>query len=340
MRVGIWGGGFGTRVHLPGFRAQGNFEVVALGSPERGPALAREHGVAQGFQSLAAMLAECELDLLAVASPPFDHRDAVLAALARGLHVVCEKPLARTVAEAEAICEAAARAGTVCALNHEFRYLPALQALRELVAADHLGPLRAIEYIYASDKLRGEVARPRGWFFERARGGGISQANLSHQIDAASWLAGRAPLHATGYERTANLRRHDARGEFAGDAADGSFALIEYGEGLVATCCADGTRAVPSVLVAVHGETRTAVSSGSAIVETATFTVDREETAELGLAPLAHAGLRAVDPYVPLFVSLLDDVVAAIERRAAPNLPTFAQGLATQRVLEAVGYGR
>ncbi|MBD5633318.1 MAG: hypothetical protein IAI49_02465, partial [Candidatus Eremiobacteraeota bacterium] len=180
--------------------------------------------------------------------------------------------------------------------------------------------------------------RPNSWWFERARGGGITGAILSHLVDQANWLAGRPPVRSTGFERTANARRHAAGETFTSDVADGSFATIDYGEGLIATVTADGTRAVDAVTLAVHGELRTAVASGDNAIDLTTFVVDDEETSELELSPQPHANLAAAHPNLPAFVTLLDDFVLALDGKPS-GLPTFADGLETQRVLAAIGYG-
>ncbi|GAC1303351.1 MAG: Gfo/Idh/MocA family oxidoreductase [Vulcanimicrobiaceae bacterium] len=337
FRVGVVGSSFGGLVHVPAFVAQGGFDVVAIASPTRAADVAKARKIPEAYTSLDEMLASTELDVLSIASPPFDHRGAVLAALARGLHVLCEKPFALNVADAEEMVAAAQRAGTVCALAHEFRYVPSRIAIKELVTNDHLGPLRAIEVSWLGAFLRVQAERPNSWWFERARGGGLSGAILSHLIDQATWLAGRAPVRATGFERTANARRSANGTPFASDVADGAFATIDYGDGLIASVTADGTRAVASALLAVHGETRTAVASGSDILAATTFVVDEDETAELELAPQAHAHLAAAHPNIPPFVALLDAFAARLAGADA-EIPTFADGLATQRVLEAVGY--
>jgi predicted dehydrogenase len=338
IRVGVVGASFGGTVHVPAYRAQGRFEVVALASPNSAAEIARERHIPHAFASIEAMLEGVELDVVSIASPPYDHKRSVLASLARGKHVLCEKPFGLNVAEAEAMLAAAERAGTICALAHEFRYLSSSLALRELVANGHLGPLRALEVSWATTFLRaGSTARARSWWFERARGGGITGAVLSHTIDLATWIAGRAPVEARGFERTANPQRRDARGEYRSDVADGAFAEVDYGEGAIATLTVDGTRAVESALVAVHGEQRTAVTSGKSLVETTTFVVDAEETSELELAPQPHAALAAAHGNLPAFTTLLGEFAAALDGKPA-TLPTFRDGLATQRVLAAVGY--
>jgi predicted dehydrogenase len=337
LRVGVLGASFGGAVHVPAFQAQGRFDVVAIASPNRAADVAGARKIPHAFNSLADMLAGVELDVLSVATPPFEHRAPVLAALQRGLHVLCEKPFALNVAQAEEMLAAARSAGTVCALAHEFRYLPSRMALRELVSNGHLGDLRALEVLWFARMLRAENERPNSWWFERRRGGGISGAILSHLVDQASWLAGRAPVRATGFERTAIPERRSGEQTFTSNVADGAFATIDYGAGLVATVTADGTRAVDSATLAVHGSQRTAVSSGENIFDSTTFVVDEEETSELELVPQPHENLRAAHPNLPAFVTLLDAFADAIDGKAA-EIPTFEDGVHTQSVLAAIGY--
>jgi predicted dehydrogenase len=262
-RVGIVGSSFGGAVHAPAFAAQGRFEVVALASPTRAAEVAKARKIPHAFSSVDEMLAGVNLDVVAIASPPFDHLPSVRAALGAGLHVLCEKPFALNVNDAEEMLALAERAGTVCAIAHEFRYTPQSQALHELARNGHLGALRAIEVNVAARMLRADVERPSSWWFERARGGGLTGAYLSHQTDLANFLAGSAPLRATGFERTAIPERHAGGITFTSDVADGAFATIDYGGGLIASVAVDGTRATESTTIAIHGETSTAVASGA-----------------------------------------------------------------------------
>ena len=337
LRVGVVGSGFGGAVHVPAFRAQGRFEVVAIASPSRAADVARERKVPHAFASAHEMLDAVDLDVVSVASPPFDHLESVLAALDRGKHVLCEKPFGMTVAEAERMLAASEGAGTVCALAHEFRYTPARLATKELVVNGHLGALREIESTTLLSFLLNDRERAPSWWFEAKRGGGITGSLLSHQIDQANWLAGRPPLRTLGFGRIANPVRRFKGETFAVDVPDGAFAVLDYGDGLIARLCADGTHPVESSTLAVHGELRVAASSGPDILDVTMFVIDDEETSELTLRPQKHANLAAVHPNLPTFVALLDEFAAAIDGKPA-HLPTFADGLATQRVLEAVGY--
>jgi len=79
------------------------------------------------------------------------------------------------------------------------------------------------------------------------------------------------------------------------------------------------------------------VASGPSILDVTTFVVDDDETDELELAPQPHANLTAAHPNLPAFTTMLDAFAARIDGGEA-ELPTFADALATQRVLAAVGY--
>lgn len=336
-RIGIVGSGFGASAHLPALSAHPRFEVVAIASPQRAATIAAARGL-RAFGSCAAMVAGFELDAVTIASPPFGHEADVTAALAAGLHVLCEKPFALDVASADRLCAAARAAGTACGVAHEFRFTPQMQALRELIVNDHLGPLRGIEVSRALGRLRADQAVPRSWWFERAAGGGITGASLSHLVDMANWLAGAPIARSTGMLRTANARRHDATGEFHTDADDGGFALIEYAGSVVARVSTDATSAVDAFLCAAHGERRTAVASGADLATTTLYAVDADETSTLDCVPERYARFASINANVPLLMELYDAFAERIETGGGA-LPTFDEALATQRVLASVGYG-
>jgi predicted dehydrogenase len=338
-RVGIVGSAFGGTVHAPAFALHPQFEVVAIASPANAERVARERKIPHAFPSVDAMLAGTELDVISVASPPFDHLPSVLAALAAGKHVLCEKPFALSVAEAEELVAAAQRAGTACAIAHEFRYCAAPIALHEMREHQHLERLREIEVTSFREMLRADNPNPRSaWWYSRERGGGIGNAVMPHLIDMASWLAGRPPLTATGLSRTANPNRHDAAGDFTMDAADGTFALVDYGDGLVARITADATASMTQTTLALHAEHRTAVASGAWFTEMQLFSVEPDEQSELELAASPYDKYVSVGASIPPFLALLDAFAERIATGGG-NAPTFADGLATQRVLAAAGYG-
>jgi len=338
IRVGIVGTGFGAKVQAPAFALHPRFETVAIAAPNSAAATAKQRNIPHAFASVAEMLSGVELDLVSVASPPFDHHASVMAALATGKHVICEKPFALNLAQAEAMTAAAEAAGVVNALGFEFRTVPAIRALVELAVNGHLGALRQIEVAQLSGELReANTDRARGWWFERERGGGLGNSMMPHFFDLATQLAGRAAGATTGLLRTANPQRTDAAGPFTSTVADGAFALVDYGDGLVARVNVDGTSIVDSTTVAIHGERRSAIASGPSLTDLAVFTIDSEEQDELEIAPSPYAKHAVISKSVVPYLALLDQLAAAIDL-GTPGIATFADGLAVQQQLAAIGY--
>jgi predicted dehydrogenase len=337
-KVGIVGSGFGGSVHAPAFTLHPSFEVVAIASPANAERVARERNIPHAFASLDALLRETDVDVISVASPPFDHHPSVLRALAAGKHVLCEKPFTLNVAQAEELVAAAQRAGTACALAHEFRYAPAETTLKALIADEKIRAIRQIEVTRFGNELRAAAQRPRSsWWFSHARGGGVANSVVPHLVDLANWYAGRAPARVVGYGRTVHPLRHDEQGEFSSDVFDGAFALLEYGARLTARITADSTTSMNQCTIALHAEDISVVANGEFLVDMRLFSVEPDEQSEFELSPSPYAKFASVAPNIPPFLSLLDDFAQRIANGGG-SAPTFAEALATQRVLAAIGY--
>ncbi|MBV8152919.1 MAG: Gfo/Idh/MocA family oxidoreductase [Candidatus Eremiobacteraeota bacterium] len=336
LRVGIVGSSFGVHAYLPALQQHPAFEVVALASPNTAATVAPKHKIAKAFASCEAMLEGCELDVVAVVSPPFAHCDNVLASLRAGKHVICEEPFGLSVDEAQSMVDAARAAGTVCGVGCDLRFVPASKALKQYVADGNCDPLRGIEITALRQNLRRTEERPRGWFFERESGGGVAGTVLSHLIDYANWLAARPPVRSFGFRRTANPTRVDRSGEFVSTVDDGAFVLVDYGDGLVARLTADGTAEMEMYTCAVHGEERGALASGTNIAELGLYSIDKGQTEEREY-PLSKYERYAFNSNIPTLMEILDEFVKAILGESN-ELPTFEDALITQRVLASIGY--
>jgi predicted dehydrogenase len=340
-RVGIVGSGFGGRVHAPGFTLHPQFEPVAIASPNNAQKVATERKIPHAFASLDAMLDKMgsDIDVISIASPPFEHHRAVMTAIAAGKHVLCEKPIGIRLAEAEEMTAAAERAGVANAITFEYRYGSALQALKELIVNGHMPQLRLIESTRFGTEMRLENARPpSSWWYDKTKGGGLANAFMPHVIDLALWLGGRPAQSSCGFLRTANPLRNAPDGStYPSDVSDGCYALSNLGGGLVARMTVDGTMSLDQSTIAVHCEGRTAVASGDALTDLTLFIVEGEESSEYELKPMKYAKYANVFYSIPHFMALLDDFAERIATGTG-NCPTFADGLAAQRILKAIGY--
>ena len=340
-RVGIVGSGFGGAMHAPAFALHPAFEVLAIASPNSAAAIAQARNIPHAFDSLETMLAQLgdQLDVIAVTSPPATHEAAVLTALAAKKHVLCEKPFALNLAQAERMAAAGRAAGVATALSFEFRYGSATQALREMVANNHLPLLREIEVIRFGTELRNANKRPQSsWWYDKSKGGGLGNAFMPHIVDLALFVTGRTAQQAMGFLRTANPDRVDPNGvAYTSDAADGCFAVADLGEGIAARMTVDGTIGIEQATIALHAEERSAIASGVSLPDMSLFIVENGETNEYELKPNPWAKYANVHRSFPLFMRLLDDFATLIETGTGP-CPTFTDGLNAQRVLEAIGY--
>jgi predicted dehydrogenase len=134
-----------------------------------------------------------DVQLVDVCTPGDLHAEIAIAALAAGKHVLCEKPLANTLAEAEAMAEAADRAsahGIRAMIGFNYRRVPALALARRLVADGRIGPLRHVRATYLQDWLA-DPAFPLTWRLQRDRAGSGALGDLgAHIVDLAQYLAG------------------------------------------------------------------------------------------------------------------------------------------------------
>jgi predicted dehydrogenase len=340
-RVGIVGSGFGGRVHAPAFTLHPQFEPVAIASPNNAQKVATERKIPHAFASLEAMLAKMgtEIDVISIASPPYEHHHDVMMAIAAGKHVLCEKPASIRLAEAEEMTAAAEKAGVANAMTFEYRYNPALQALKELIVNDHMPKVRLIEVSRFGTEMRADNARPPStWWYDKTKGGGLANAFMPHIIDLALWLGGRPTQSSCGFLRTANPTRSSPDGKtYPSNVSDGCFALADLGDGIAARMMVDGTMSMDQSTVAVHAEGRTAVANGPALTDFNLFIVDGDDSSEYELKPMKYAKYANVFYSIPHVMALLDDFAERIATGKGP-CPTFADGLAVQRILKSIGY--
>jgi predicted dehydrogenase len=191
-RVAVIGTNFGCMAHVRALRATG-FEVAALVGRDaaRTRQRAETFGVSGALTSYEEALELPGLDAVVISTPPQTHKQLALQALARRKHVLCEKPLALSTAEAVEMLKAARRAGVVHMVEHQFRFRPHDVALRRAIQAGELGALRHATFVLdaniCSDPDRMGIPE---WWYESRRGGGWLRNLASHVIDLIRYTFG------------------------------------------------------------------------------------------------------------------------------------------------------
>jgi predicted dehydrogenase len=189
LRVGVVGLGIGKK-HIAGFQKHPSVQVVAVCdlNHELRETIADQFAIIGRYSDLDEMLDRESLDIVSIATPNHLHQPMALAAFARGAHVLCEKPLARSVAEANQMREAARAAGLRLMVNYSFRFREPARVLKREVEAGVIGTPYYARSIW---HRRHRLARIGGWFTNPALSGGGPLIDLGiHRLDLALWLLG------------------------------------------------------------------------------------------------------------------------------------------------------
>jgi predicted dehydrogenase len=324
LRVGVIGVGFG-RVHLEAFRAIPGVELAAVCSRTRAKAeaVAEEFAVPGVFTEAAALI-ESGLDVVVVAAPNREHHPMTLAALEAGCHVLCEKPLAASVAEAREMVAAAEAAGRLLAVHMNRRMQPAVLGIRE---AHEAGELGEVDFVRAT-WLRQRGIPPREGFLTEARAGGGCLLDLGvHMLDQA--------LFVQGYPRVTEVqarlhRRHfdEDVPELPSDVEDGARAFLTLEGG--------GAIALEIAWATPHhrAEARTLEVYGSRGGARRVVEGDGEDDAFFSLHARGGDVADQGTPSTPC-PTIQQDLVDAIRDGRDPVAPGH-QGLAMMEILEAL----
>jgi predicted dehydrogenase len=191
LRVGVIGAGaIATSGHIPGLQRLGGVEVAAVCDANVGRAkeVSRRFGVPGVYGDYREMLTGDVVDAVTVAVPNALHASIVLASLKAGKHVLCEKPLATSPADAEAMVEAAESAGLLLAANMHYRLSAEMQALKRVIEAGTLGEVR---YAHVRFLRSADIPGFGSWFTRKElSGGGVLMDVGAHMLDLVLWLLG------------------------------------------------------------------------------------------------------------------------------------------------------
>jgi UDP-N-acetylglucosamine 3-dehydrogenase len=188
VRVGVVGAGVMAKTHIESLLAMPGAALVAVSAPMVDPAvseLCRRASIPVKDDS-AWLLERARLDAVVVATPTDHHGDIIARAAAAGLHVFCEKPLARSARQARAAADACSQAGTKLSVGHVVRYFPAYADLRQAVIAGRIGPPGMAK----CRRVSGPPAAARAWYADTRRSGGLIMDMGVHDFDWLRWCLG------------------------------------------------------------------------------------------------------------------------------------------------------
>ncbi len=371
LNVGMVGYAFMGAAHSHAWRTAPRFfdlplaprmTAVAGRDPERVAAAAAKLGWDSSETDWRRLIERDDIDLIDICVPGNLHAEIAIAALEAGKHVLCEKPLANSVEEAEqmtAAAEAAKAEGVYAMCGFSYRRTPALALAKRLVESGALGQIRHVRAQYLQDWLTDENA-PLTWRLDKAKSGSGSLGDIgAHIVDAAQWIAGSNVTGVSAMVETF-VKERPVGGDFVGLGGHGG---TEGPKGPVTVDdAAVFTARFAGGAVGVFEATRFALGRKNAMRlelngSKASLAFDFEDMNSLWFYDSAdepNAGFRRIQvtepehPYTgnwwPVghglgyehaFTHQVVDLVEAIASREQPT-PSFADALQVQRVLAAV----
>jgi predicted dehydrogenase len=313
-------------------------------------AAAAKYGWAESTTDWRTAIERDDIQIVDICAPGWMHAEIAMAALEAGKHVLLEKPLANTLAEAEAMTEAARVArgkGVQSMVGFNYRCVPALALAKELVAEGRLGTIRHVRAAYLQDWLADETA-PMTWRLKKETAGSGALGDIaSHAIDQVLFLLGDQVTEVSGRTQTFTTHRPGASGLEEVTVDDAAWATLSLASGAIASVEVSrvATGQKNSLKLEIYGE------KGSLLF-------DLENLNELrfldATVPAREQGFRRIlvnepeHPYLKAwwpqghiigwehtFTHEIRDFLLAIDTGTQPS-PSFEDGLAVQRILDAI----
>jgi predicted dehydrogenase len=341
LRVAIVGGGFMAEVHSRAVRAaRADLAGIVSSTPERSAAAAERLGIGRSYGSLDELLADDAIDVVHVTTPNALHADQAVAVLASGKDVVCEKPIATSIPDAERMVAAAQ--GRTATVPFVYRFHPLVREARARFASGEAGRVLSVNASYLQDWLLG--SGDDNWRVD-AEQGGRSRAFAdigSHLVDLVEFVSGDRVSRVVATKRTVFAERAAHAGITTEDAVA---VVIETRSGALGTLLvsqvAPGRKNRLWLEIAGSAES---VAFDQEQPETlwigrrkGSLTIPRdadqlsEDAARLCVLPSGHP-----QGYQDAFNAFVADSYAAVAGENPDGLPRFADGLRAVRVTDAV----
>jgi predicted dehydrogenase len=325
VKIAVVGGGYGAKVPLPAYAALDEFEPVAVWSrrPERAQELAATFDLALGTADLDELLAHPGLEAVHVAGPVTTHAEVAIAAARRGLHVMCEKPLAANLDEARAVVAAIEDAGVIGAVNYGRRMQQTRARLLERVR-EVVGNPRMVSISLVHDDHAEPGSRPFTWVQDKAMGGGRLQGYGVHDLDLLLEAFGDVQEVAAATE--VGVREREAKdGTTHEVTAEDAYAILIHfrGGGLAQVSLTSTARHARGDVLEFHGDAGSVRLDADKVLHSGRAGEDLQTE-----GPLEASSKGA-------FEQVARNFYAAIRHGATPD-PSLQEGLRVQALLDAI----
>ncbi|MNM68599.1 1,5-anhydro-D-fructose reductase [compost metagenome] len=358
LGIAIVGTGMIGAVHRrAALLAGADIRGVAASSPQRALEVAQSWNVPRAYRDIEEVVADPQVQVVHVCTPNHLHHPMAQAALQAGKHVICEKPLATTLEDAQALAALAASTGLIATVPFVYRYHPVVREARARIAQGELGPLHLIHGSYLQDWLLDPASN--NWRVDPTLGGASRVfADIgSHWCDLVEWVSGqRFTEVSAAFDTVIAERSTDTGQSFTTAAAGGAMqavtsedvaaAMFRTGAGTLASLTVsqvsagrrnrlwfeiDGARAS----VAFNQEDAERLWIGLPDQREEVFVrgpgAGSAEQRRLSVLPAGHA-----QGYGHCFEAFVADTYRAIGGERPEGLPTFEDGVRSALIVDRV----
>lgn len=325
VKIAVAGTGYGAKVALPAYRELEEFQPVGVWSrrPERAKELAEQSGLELGTADFEELISVPGLDAVHIATPVVTHLPLAVAAARRGLHVLCEKPLADNMAEARQIVATIREAGVVGAVGYELRLKETRQRLIER-ARQVFGRPRMVSVSLVQADHADPYSRPHTWVHDATMGGGRLQGYGVHDLDLLLQIVPPVEAVAAATEVGVTVRTSGDDELLPATAEDAYAILLRFrGGGLGVVSLVATARHARGDVLELHGDEGTV-----------RLDADQRVWWARGSEELRCEG-PLDDTSSEAFKRLARNFWASI-RNGAPPDPSLEEGLRVQAVFDAV----
>ncbi|MEX2426449.1 MAG: Gfo/Idh/MocA family oxidoreductase [Thermomicrobiaceae bacterium] len=333
LKVGVIGTGYGASVHIPGLKQLPEVDVVAVCATRKDHALraAHQYGLPEHYDDFREMLQRSDIDAVTIAVPPGQQHSIAIACAEHDVHILCEKPMAASAAEARDMYRLVEEAKVCHSVNFQSRYVPVHQRFKELIDKGFIGDLESVTVTGYRMPWKVRRSEERGWVDDGERSAGLLNAVGSEYVDILRWCFGEFDS-VSGSVTTGAAHRSST------NPRESSFSiLLRFASG------ASGTVSMVSSSTITLGDEIVASGEDGLMVlqsDGQLFGTRRDDhrVAPIEVDNFDPRELAAVrNPRVLPFIILANDWVRRIlEEHQSARLPSFYDGMKVQEVLHGV----